>query len=169
MEIQGYSGYIIYPDGRIWSNKLNREIKSTINNAGYYVVGLTNNKKRKLYLLHRLLAIHYIDNPENKPCVDHIDRVKTNNSLDNLRWVTHLQNCQNWGVSKRNTNGHKNIKFRKATGHYCFEKMVNGKQHSRTFKTLEEAVVYKNNYLRDNFYSSLSNHKSPDVEDETIK
>jgi len=147
MNIQGYDNYLIYPDGRVYNKKLNRELKATLNNRGYYVVNLTENKNRKLYLLHRLIALHYISNPDNKHCIDHIDRDKTNNSLDNLRWVTQQENCQNWTIGKRNTTGHSNIKIRKTTGNYTFSKMIKGEQHSRTFKTLEEAVEYKTNYL----------------------
>lgn len=45
--------------------------------------------------VHRLLALAFIPNPENKPCIDHIDRDRTNNSLDNLRWVSYAENAEN--------------------------------------------------------------------------
>lgn len=58
-------------------------------------VQLSKNKIRKRYLVHRLVAITFIPNPENKPEVDHIDRNIFNNSVENLRWVTKSENCQN--------------------------------------------------------------------------
>lgn len=45
--------------------------------------------------VHRLIAETFIDNPDNKPCVDHINRNKVDNSAENLRWVTHAENQAN--------------------------------------------------------------------------
>lgn len=47
------------------------------------------------YLVHRLVAETFIPNPENKPEIDHIDRNRANNKVENLRWVTRSENCLN--------------------------------------------------------------------------
>ena len=49
------------------------------------------------YQLHRIIAKHFIENPDDLPQVDHIDRNKTNNSIENLRWVSNSENCRNRG------------------------------------------------------------------------
>ena len=58
------------------------------NTQGYEYVTLGNNKFR----LHRLIAKKYITNPEDNPCVDHIDGNKSNNNISNLEWVTYSYN-----------------------------------------------------------------------------
>ena len=72
-------------------------VTTTLNNlSGYYQVRLNG----KTYHYHRILAKHFIPNPNGLPEVDHKNRDKANNSLDNLRWVTRSQNNINRTVKK---------------------------------------------------------------------
>ena len=80
--------------------KVEREIKPQINKKGYKRVNLCINGKVTQMLVHRLIALTYIPNPENKPHIDHIDRNKLNNHISNLRWVTNLENMQNKELGK---------------------------------------------------------------------
>ena len=61
--------------------------------TGYVLIHLN----RRTYRLHRILARHFIPNPDDLPQVDHIDRIKTNNSIENLRWVSNSDNNRNRG------------------------------------------------------------------------
>ena len=63
--------------------------------TGYVLIHLN----RRTYKLHRILARHFIENPDDLPQVDHIDRIKTNNSIENLRWVTTSENMRNRTVA----------------------------------------------------------------------
>jgi hypothetical protein len=71
-----------------------REQTVFINTSGYPSVGLSKNKKQRQWLLHRLLAIHFKPNPDNKPFINHINGVKTDFSLSNIEWCTHVENCK---------------------------------------------------------------------------
>ena len=73
-------------------------IKPTLCKNGYYEYQLsTGEKKRKIFLAHRLVAIHFLPNPDNKREVNHIDENPQNNVVTNLQWVTPKENC-NYGT-----------------------------------------------------------------------
>ena len=114
--IEGYEGYQVSNLGRVRSldridsnnHPLNGVIlKPYISNSGYLLVGLYKQQKRDRKLLHRLVAEAFIPNPENKSEIDHINTIKTDNtvflnedgSIDyektNLRWTTRKENINN--------------------------------------------------------------------------
>lgn len=69
-------------------------LKATVNRCGYFIVELSKNGTRKTTTIHRLVASAFIDNPHNKPCVNHIDGNKQNNYISNLEWCTHSENIK---------------------------------------------------------------------------
>ena len=106
MEIQDYNDYLIYPDGRVFSKKSNIFLKSG-DVAGYRRMAIWNNQGKKQLYVHRLVAIHYIPNPENKPEVDHKNRIRDDNRVENLRWATISENEFNKGILCNNKSGFK--------------------------------------------------------------
>lgn len=97
--IRDYEGlYCISKDGTVTSllrkSTKNLTLKHHLNGNGYPHVCLTKNGKSKFLVIHRLLANHFIPNPNNYPEINHINGIKTDFSLNNLEWCTHLYNMQ---------------------------------------------------------------------------
>ena len=108
--IKHHEGYLIHRDGRVWSLRRSRFISLNTKNTGYIRVRLGDKK----YLHHRLLAMQFIPNPENKPHINHINEIRDDNRLENLDWCTHKENCIH---SSYKRSGPKHCKA-KPKGHY---------------------------------------------------
>lgn len=92
-DIIGFEGYYKISNlGNVYGVKRNRVMKNTPHKDGYLQIKLTKESKRKSFLLHRLIAIHFIENPKNKLEVNHIDSNRLNNSINNLEWVSRIEN-----------------------------------------------------------------------------
>ena len=80
---------------RFFKNKGNniiREITPYSQSKGYLQVCLCLNGSIKRFTIHKLVAEHFIPNPQNKPCINHINSNREDNSIDNLEWVTFREN-----------------------------------------------------------------------------
>ena len=99
-DIECYKGlYQISNKGRVKSLKYGKErilIPGT-NRLGYMYVCLYHDNMKKTVKLHRLVANAFISNPYNLPEVNHKDENKKNNCVENLEWITHIDNC-NYGT-----------------------------------------------------------------------
>jgi len=151
-DVKGYEGlYAVTKDGKVWSYpkssrntkgmwlKQHHIEKKRINGTKYIIasVGLWKNKKRKLFLVHRLVAMAYIPNPENKPDVNHKNGNSLINEDWNLEWNTKFENMQHaerTGLSNQFTE--KQIKARSHNGKKTGA--INGMKSRRMF-TMEEA------------------------------
>ncbi len=152
MEIQGFSDYLIYPDGRVFSKKSNKYLKHLKGKSPYKFVIITDDIIRKNYMIHRLVAIHYIDNPENKPEVDHINRIKDDNRVENLRWVNREENMNNTSVNSRNLLGFKYIRYNEKAG-YVYRRKYCSVKSCKKANGLSKMLCYSFFYIL-----KLSNH-----------
>lgn len=97
------TNYIISNNGDLINTKTNHLYKRKLSNSGYVMYNLSlGNKIQITMYAHRLVALAFIPNPENKPQVNHIDGNKLNNHISNLEWVTqeeNMEHCMNSGLS----------------------------------------------------------------------
>lgn len=103
-EINGCKGYEIGDKGTVLSHKRTPSIKIKLglHKQGYNIFSVCYNSKHKNLFHHRVLAEHFIPNPENKLCVNHKNGIKTDNRLDNLEWVTYSENMNHALENKLN-------------------------------------------------------------------
>jgi hypothetical protein len=92
-DIIGYEGYYkINQYGDVYSIYSSKKLNKLIHNKGYYRYTLSKNKIKKSFLVHRLIAIHFIENKLNMNEINHKDGNGYNNDLNNLEWCTHKHN-----------------------------------------------------------------------------
>jgi len=142
-KIPGYENYEVSSAGQV--RKGIKIMKFNIDRAGYYITRLSKDGIQKTIKTHRLVASLFIPNPENKRTVDHIDRDKTNNHIENLRWAdNNEQNLNRFhptGVS-----GEKYI-LHKSLNYWEVRIQRHNIRYCQGFSSLPEAIAARDNYL----------------------
>ena len=126
-DCKGYEGlYQVSNLGRVWSVRKQKYLNPWLDSSGYWTVELRAlNGKRKSEKVHRLVALAFIENPNNLPQVNHKDENKQNNSVENLEWCDAKYNC-NYGTRNSRISQSQNIQV------YCVEL-------DRLFSSIKEA------------------------------
>jgi hypothetical protein len=138
-KVSGYS-YYISTYGRLFNKRL-KCLKPGIR-CGYQYVNLYKNGKGKMYKIHRLVAQSFIENPENKTIVDHIDRNPLNNHYTNLRYVTASENQMNKSKQTNNTSGFTGVIWYKSRDKWRAQIMVDMKKiHLGYYSKISEAIA----------------------------
>jgi hypothetical protein len=118
-------------------------LRPALINSGYWAICLTANKTQHTYTVHRLVALAFIPNPDGKKEVDHINRIKTDNRVKNLRWATRSENEINTTIGAE----HRNIRLT-MSGSYGVRIWRNNRLvFCKNFPTLNEAIAGRNDFL----------------------
>lgn len=150
--IKDYPNYEISNYGNVKNISTGKTLKHRTQTRGYKTVRLYNDNGSKNFLIHRLIGIHFIDNPNNYEIIDHIDRNTSNNNINNLRWVNLQTNNYNSDKHKGiHTSKYKGVYYSKKYNHYTSSIVVNGdKIHLGSFKNEEEAYEKRCDYIKNN-------------------
>lgn len=146
--VEGYEGlYEVSSLGQVRSKARHGTkggiLKPYADKDGYYFVNLYKDKKKTLYFLHRLVARTFIQNDnQGFKLIDHINRVRTDNRVSNLRWVDNRLNGINRNINKNNTSGKTGVHFNNKDGKWratikSFQKTIYGGY----FDNLEDAIA----------------------------
>ncbi len=141
--------YKVSNTGKVMSFKRNKDgeiMKGYVDRDNYTSVAiiLHNNPKSKPFKINRLVATHFISNPNNYTIVDHIDGNRQNDCVENLRWVNRRHNSLNSNMKSSNTNGIKGIFYHQKRDQWGATFYTEeGKSSYKLFKTKEEAIEYR--------------------------
>ena len=138
-DIEGYEGlYQVSNLGNVRSlkyaggNKV-KLLKQYTDKKGYKRIGLYKNGKYKLYMVHRLVTIAFIPNPNNLPIINHKDEDKTNNNVNNLEWCTYEYN-NTYGTARKRASESRKGKTLSEETKKKISKTKKGKHHSEESK-----------------------------------
>ena len=150
--IENYENYSISSFGQVMNNVTGKLLKGSKYPNGYTRVAFYIEGERKIYMIHRLVALAFIPNPESKSQVDHIDNNRSNNSLENLRWASQRENNMNTQIRSNNTSGVKGIYWNKSSRKWRAQIMIDGKCiHLGRFATKEEATLVRQTRAKEAF------------------
>lgn len=158
-EYEGF--YEVSNMGRVRSLRNNITLRPVLDSYGYSIVSLTVKGNHKCKKIHRLVAKAFIPNPEEKPCINHIDYNRSNNVVENLEWVTPKENTahslchfpKERATPKTNPTHEKYIILNRNSGAF---RVKYKKKYYGSYKTLEEAVSVRNQIIKANEKADLT-------------
>ena len=147
--------YYITTCGKVFNDT--KQLATFINNSGYECIKLHDGGKRRSYTIHRLVAQHFLSNPNNLREVNHINGLKTDNHMDNLEWVSSSENKlhalktglkvynkPSTGCKLGTSSVYRHVSYDKRRNKWVANLTVNGKTKSKRFSTELEAAMYAN-------------------------
>jgi hypothetical protein len=140
--IDDYENYEISTHGRVKNNISGKIIKNSLSKT-YYKVNLYKNKQLKTVDVHKLVCCAFVENINNYPQIDHIDRNPLNNNFENLRWCSPSQNQKNKNQLCNNTSGIKGVRFIPDRNKWSACWTENKIRKMKRFDSKDEAINYR--------------------------
>ena len=141
--IDGYLNYEVSSHGRVRNNNTGTIFKQRLDNLGYDRVDLYKNGKATTIRIHRLVCEAFNENENNYNIVDHIDRNRTNNFYENLRWVTQETNTKNSSMRTNNISGVQGVFFCNTKKRWIANWHQDKKNRVKSFKEKDDAINYR--------------------------
>lgn len=158
-DIRDYENYKIYSDGRVFSKKNHKFLTLHKESSGYLQAHLYKNGAKKTFLVHRLVAHHFLENKKALRCVNHVDGNKLNNSASNLQWCSYSENMQHaydTGLNHKKLTksdiieilndiklgkSQRSIAKRFRVSSTLINKIINNKRHQQTLRSINYATI----------------------------
>ena len=164
--IEKYPTYEVSNMGNV-RNIETKKMRNIYIKDGYYTVSLNS----KTLGIHRLVAITFLENPLNKPKVDHINNIRSDNRVENLRFATNAENGANSLMSCKNTSGYKGVRFNELSNKWYvafnYKPGVRSKYYEE-FDELEDAIVARVEKMIE-FYGDFVNYTEINLYNEILK
>ena len=141
-KIPGYENYEVSSAGQV--RRDGKILSQMTNRWGYKILRLCKDGIGKGFKVHRLVALAFIPQIDEKPEVDHINQDRLDNRVENLRWNDRSGQTINKQYPQTNT-GHKHIRL--YDGVYVVQIRRRGIKYYESFKILPEAIAARDNYL----------------------
>lgn len=152
VELVEFPDYFISTKGRIFSEKRGNEMREMIGSKdkdGYIVANLMKEGKKYCKKVHRLVCLTFLERVEGKNEVDHKNRIKSDNRLENLKWCNRRENNINIGLRSDNTSGIVGVRYHKQSN--LWEGRISIKENKkklRYFKKKEDAIKWRLNMVK---------------------
>ena len=145
-EIKGFEGlYEVSNEGNVRSLKRNIILNPIIVGSGYHHVCLCKDGNHYPKRINRLVAEAFIPNPDNLPCVNHKNEIKTDNRVENLEWCDYQYNCnygtRNERIGRANAISQKGKKFSEETKRKLSESQINSSSKSKPVVAVKDGEV----------------------------
>jgi len=134
--ITGYENYEISNKGRVKNVSKGTVMKGNLSDEGYARVELTDGETRKTLFVHQLVAKAFIPNPDNMPYPDHINNIRNDNRVENLRWSNEKTNNMNRLPMKNTSSRYKGVSLKKSRVWYATIRNI----HIGCFQNEEDAA-----------------------------
>lgn len=161
--IDEFNNYAVSDTGKIKNLTTGRILKPRCDRYGYFTIMLRNNGVPYCKFIHRLVAVAFLDNPQNKEQVNHKDYNTLNNNVNNLEWTTPKENARHSACNHTKRLGYNNktgevyIYWNDIKQRYLVRlRMIH---HQKQFRTLSEAVAYRDAKLKEIGYDKENQQK----------
>ena len=158
-KIDDYDNYSVSNFGSVRNDKTGIIKKGWKNNRGYLMVDLYKNNIGKKFSIHRLIGIYFIENVNNYETIDHINRNKLDNRVENLRWANRSQQEANKNKRQNTSSIYKGVCFHKRNNKWCSHIKEKDKKLNNlgSFNTEIEAYNSRQNYIINNHLEQFYN------------
>lgn len=155
--VRDFPKYEVSNWGNVRNVKTGTVLQPGVKKHGYKVVSLSKPGVIASATVHRLVATHFIPNPESKPKLDHIDNDRTNNHVSNLRWATNTENCRNKTASRTGSSKYLGVSWSENSQKWAADIRVNKKHVFLGYYWDEEDAAHAYDIAARQYFGEFAN------------